>query len=327
MKKSSPRFEKPGEVFVGIDVSLRHLDVCILPGESLLRFANDAAGIGLLVQELRSKGATLIVMEASGGYETAAAAELVTAGLPVAIVNPRQVRDFARAAGILAKTDAIDAAVLARFARDMRPPVRPFPSEKERFLQELVARRRQLVAMHTAESNRLKQAHADDVRHSVRTILDALEQQLDHVEQQIGEAIQACSAWRAKDQILRSVSGVGPAVSRTLLADLPELGQLNRRQIASLVGVAPLNRDSGLMRGRRTVWGGRANVRAALYMAVLSASQFNPIIQAFYSRLRAAGKPGKVALTACMRKLLTILNTMIANNTPWKNPKIIAQTP
>ena len=305
--------------FVGIDVSLRQLDVHLLPEERRFSLANDSPGIQELVQELKMRPVTLIVLEATGGYEVAVAAELAAAGLPVAVVNPRQVRDFARAAGILAKTDRIDARVLALFAQHMRPVIRPFPSENERLLQELVARRRQLVAMHTAESNRLQQARARDVQNSIRKLLDAIKKQLDHLEKQIAALVNKASAWREKDQLLQSVPGVGPTVSRTLVAELPELGTLGRHQIASLVGVAPRNRDSGKWRGRRTVGGGRAGVRAILYMAALTATRFNPVIKVFYHRLLRAGKPAKVALTACMRKLLVILNTIVAQNSPWKN--------
>jgi transposase len=311
---------RAAECFVGIDVAKAHLDVCLLPGGETLRVANGARGIARLVEQLTKRQPTLIVLEATGKYETNVLIELAAVGLPVAVVNPRQVRAFARAIGILAKTDRIDAAVLARFARDVRPPIRRLPSEKQRLLQELVARRRQLVEMRGAESNRLKQTRSKDVKHSIQKMLDILQEQLDQLQQQLDEAIQNCESLKAKDQLLRTVPSVGSVVSQTLLIELPELGTLNRRQIASLVGVAPLNRDSGMMRGKRMVWGGRAAVRSALYMAALVGMRCNPIIRAFYQRLREAGKPAKVALTACMRKLLTILNTMVANNTPWRSP-------
>lgn len=311
---------RAGECFVGIDVAKAQLDVCLLPGGETFQVANDAGGIASLVEQLITRQPTLIVLEATGKYETNAVVEFAAAGLSVVVVNPRQVRDFARAIGVLAKTDRIDAAVLARFARDVRPPIRRLPSEKQRFLQELVARRQQLVTMHGAESNRLKQTRSKDVKRSVQKMLKTLRQQLDQVQQQLREAIQNCECLKAKDELLQSVPSVGTVVSQTLLIELPELGQLNRRQIASLVGVAPLNRDSGKMRGKRMICGGRASVRSVLYMAALVGMRCNPIIRSFYQRLRDAGKPAKVALTACMRKLLTILNTMVANNTPWRNP-------
>lgn len=310
----------PEECFVGIDVAKDQLDVYLLPDGEALEVANDASGIASLVEQLTRWQPTLIVLEATGRYETHVVVELAAAGLPVVVVNPRQARNFARAIGILAKTDRIDATVLARFARDLRPPIRPLPSEKQRLLQELVARRGQLITMRGAENNRLKQTRSKDVKRSVQKMLKLLQQQLDQLEKQLREAIQNSECLKAKDELLQSVPSVGSVVSQTLLIELPELGQLNRRQIASLVGVAPLNRDSGKMRGKRMICGGRAAVRAALYMAALVGSRCNPIIRNFYRRLRDAGKPAKVALTACMRKLLTILNTMVANNTPWRNP-------
>jgi transposase len=310
---------KAAECFVGIDVSKAHLDVCTLPGGQTLRVGNDARGIARLVKQLTKRQPTLIVLEATGRYETNVVVESAAAGLPVVVVNPRQVRAFARAIGILAKTDRIDAEVLARFARDVRPPIRQLPSEKQRYLQELVARRRQLVVMHAAEGNRLKQTRSKDVKRSVQKMLKILRQQIDQLDELLEEMIRSCECLKARSELLRSVPSIGSVVSQTLVIELPELGRLNRRQIANLVGVAPLNRDSGMMRGKRMVWGGRASVRSALYMAALVATRYNPIIRGFYQRLRDAGKPAKVALTACMRKLLTILNTMVANNTPWRN--------
>ena len=309
----------PAEVcFVGIDVSSKQLDVGVLPGGELEEFVNDSRGIKRLVKSLARRNVELIVMEATGGYEIDAAVALHRAGLAVVVVNPRQVRDFARAVGILAKTDEIDALLIARFARDVRPEERSFPSEKERFLKELLTRRTQLVGMKTAESNRLKRARSKDVKQNVQAILDVINEQLREVEKEISQAMETCSTYRAKDRILQSVPGIGPAVSHTLLIDLPELGTLNRREVAALVGVAPINRDSGQFRGRRTTWGGRAHVRCALYMAALVAIRRNPTIKALYERLRQAGKPFKVAMTACMRKLITITNMMIANNTTWR---------
>jgi len=304
--------------FVGIDVSSEQLDVGVLPGDEFQQFKNDSRGIKRLVKFLGIRNVELIVMEATGGYEIDVAVALHEAGLPIVITNPRHVREFARSLGILAKTDKIDARVLSRFARDVRPEKRSFPSEKERFLRELLTRRSQLVGMHTAELNRLKQARSEDVKQSVQAIIDVIEKQLHAVEEEISQAMQTCSTYHDKNRILQSIPGIGPTVSQTLLIDLPELGVLNRREIAALVGVAPINRDSGQFRGKRTTWGGRSRVRSALYMAALVAARHNPTIKDFYQRLRDAGKPAKVALTACMRKLLTILNTMIANETSWK---------
>ncbi len=313
------------ECFVGIDVSTKTLDVCLLPDASPWNEKHSNKAIERLVRLFKKRSVTLIVVEATGGYETSLVVALAEAGLPVAVVNPRQVRDFARARGILAKTDTIDARVLAEFGRDIRPKVRGIPSESELRLQELLSRRRQLIAMRTAEKNRAKQVRARDVLRSVKTVIQALDHQIEQIECQVSESVKACVSLSHKDQLLQSTPGVGPVVSRTLIIDLPQLGELNRREIASLVGVAPLNRDSGQRRGRRSVWGGRSHVRSALYMATLSAMRCNHVIQTFYKRLRQAGKPAKVALTACMRKLLTILNTMIATNSTWRiTPKTIS---
>jgi transposase len=321
--RNSTSSKERGEVcFGGIDVSSKQLDVGVLPGGELEKFANDSRGIKRLVKFLKGRNVELIVMEATGGYEVDAAVALHEAGLPIVVVNPRQPRDFAKAVGILAKTDEIDALVLARFARDVRPEERSFPSEKERFLRELLTRRRQLIGMTNAESNRLQQARSKDVKETVQAILDVIKEQLHAVEEEISQAMETCSTYHDKDRILQSVPGIGPVVSHSLLIDLPELGRLNRREIAALVGVAPINRDSGQFRGRRTTWGGRANVRSALYMAALVAIRWNSTIKAFYQRLRNAGKPAKVALTACMRKLLVITNTMIANDTPWRQTAV-----
>ena len=308
--------------FVGIDVSSEQLDVGVLPDDEFQQFRNDSRGIKRLVKFLEVRNVELIAMEATGGYEIDAAVALHAAGLPIVVVNPRHVRDFARSLGVLAKTDKIDARVLSRFARDVRPQKRSFPSEKERFLRELLTRRSQLVGMQSAELNRLQQARSEDVKQSVQAIIDAIKKQLHAVEEEISQVMQTCSTYHDNNRILRSTPGIGPAVSQTLLIDLPELGTLNRREIAALVGVAPINRDSGQFRGRRTTWGGRSRVRSALYMAALVAARHNPTIKTFYQRLRNAGKPAKVALTACMRKLLTILNTMIANKTPWREVAI-----
>jgi transposase len=242
---------------------------------------------------------------------------LATAGLPVVVVNPRQVRDFAKASGRLAKTDALDAQVLAQFAEVMRPQPRLLPDAETRALAALLTRRRQLVEMLTAEKNRLLSA-ASPIRKRVRAHISWLERELDRTNAELSEAIRHSPVWREKDDLLQSVPGVGPVLTSTLLASLPELGTLTNKQIAALVGVAPLNRDSGTLRGRRTVWGGRAQVRAVLYMGAMVAARFNPVIRVFYQRLQRAGKTKKVALTACMRKLLTILNAMLKHRTPWR---------
>ena len=260
-----------------------------------------------------------LVLEASGGFEMLVAGELEVAGLPVSLVNPRQVRNFARATGRLAKTDAIDAQVLAQFAEAIKPPVRPLPDEETRELRALVDRRRQLLEMVTSERNRLRHA-TKRVSPLIQEHIRWLKQQIEGLDKDISKLIRSSPIWRPQEDLLRSVPGVGPVLSSTLLTHLPELGSLNRGQVAALVGVAPLNRDSGAFRGRRSVWGGRTAVRSALYMAALVATRYNPVIKAFYHRLCAAGKPAKVALTACMRKLLLILNCMLQRRTPWGPP-------
>ena len=257
------------------------------------------------------------MLEATGGLESAVAGELVAAGLEVTVVNPRQVRDFARATGRLAKTDAIDAGMLARFGEAVQPEARALPDAQTQELRGLVARRRQVVAMLTAECNRLPRA-TKRVRPQIKSHIAWLRRQLDSLDQELAALVQTSPLWRARENLLSSVPGIGPVTATCLLAELPELGRLNRKQIAALVGVAPHNRDSGTYRGKRSVWGGRAPVRASLYMATLVATRFNPVIKIFYDRLCAAGKPKKVALTACMRKLLTILNRMLNTQSPWK---------
>ncbi len=278
--------------------------------------SNDEPGIVTVVEELRALAPTLIVLEATGSLEVPLTSALAAARLPVVVVNPRHVRDFAKAAGQLAKTDALDAQILAQFAEVMRPAPRPLPDEQTQALAALLTRRRQLVEMLTAEKNRLSLAPRP-VRNSVRAHITWLERELTHTDMDLAETIQQSPVWRAKEDLLRSVPGVGPVLTTTLLANLPELGTLTGKQIAALVGVAPLNRASGTLRGKRTVWGGRAQVRAVLYMGAIVAARFNPVIRVFYHRLRAAGKAKKVALTACMRKLLTILNAMLKHRTPW----------
>jgi transposase len=304
------------EVFVGIDVAKADCRVAVRPTLAAWMVANDAAGIAATVARLEALPPALIVVEATGGYEAPLVAALATAGLAVVVVNPRQVRDFGRATGQLAKTDQLDAALLALFAERVRPAPRPLPEPARLELDALVTRRRQLLEMLVAERNRLEHA-TPPVRQSLRQHIRWLERRVADVDRDLDATIQASPLWRTKENLLRSVPGVGPVLSRTLLADLPELGHLNRRQIAALVGVAPLARDSGTFKGKRLVWGGRAPVRAALYMGALVASRYNPTIRAFYRRLLDRGKPKKLALTACMRKLLTILNAMMRSNTPW----------
>jgi transposase len=304
---------------VGIDVAKRQLDVVDTDSELHWTVPNDPDGHARLRQRLEELRPDVIVIEATGGHERAAVGELAAAGLPVVVVNPRQVRDYARAIGRLAKTDAIDALVLAQFGAAVKPEIRPLPDEASETLRELIARRRQLVAMRTAESNRLQQAHAAKVRKSVKRILAVLDQQLKKIDDDLDGCIRDSPVWREKFDLLISVPGIGPHTARTLLADLPELGCASRQQIAALVGVAPLNRDSGAMRGRRTTWGGRSAVRSALYMATLVAVRYNPRLQAAYEQLLARGKRKKVALTACMRKLLTILNAMLREQKMWQN--------
>ena len=274
------------------------------------------------MDRLREIAPKLIVLEASGGLERRAIAALAGARLPVVAVNPRQVRDFAKATGRLAKTDAIDAEVLALFAERIRPEVRPLPDEETQELQALVVRRRQVVDMITAEKNRLSAAPPSKrVRTAIGKTIKWLQKQLEEIDNDLDGAVRKSPAWREKDDLLNSVKGVGPVLSRTLLSMVPELGTLGRRQISALIGVAPLNRDSGTQRGRRSVWGGRASVRAVLYMCALAAIRSNPAIRAFYERLVAAGKLPKVAIVACMRKLLTILNAILRTKTPWTSEK------
>lgn len=304
------------ERFIGIDVAKERLDGAESTGEEW-SVANDAKGIAELLTRLRKSRPALVVLEATGGYEGAVAAALAAAELPVAVVNPRQVRDFARATGELAKTDAIDARILALFAERVRPEPRPLPDPTQKELIGLVARRRQLVEMLGAESNRLRLATPGTVQKNLKTHVRWLENQIKKLDQDLDRLVRTSPVWRAKDDLLQGVPGIGPTTARTLLADLPELGRVSNKEIAALVGVAPLNRDSGQMRGRRIVWGGRAHVRRTLYMATLSATTHNPAIRTFYHRLRSRGKPAKLALTACMRKLLVILNAMAASNTPW----------
>ena len=275
------------------------------------------------MRRLKTLSPALIVLEATGGLELPVVAALGAAGLPVVVVNPKQVRDFAKAIGKLAKTDLLDAEVLALFAERVRPTPRPLPDAEARALSALLARRRQLIVMLTAERNRLSRA-LPSIRPGVEEHIAWLKEKLRALDEELAHAIRQSPLWRERENLLRSIPGVGPVLTFTLLAELPELGTLDRKQIAALVGVAPLNRDSGVLRGKRTVWGGRAPVRAALYMAALVATRFNPVIRSFYERLRTAGKAKKLAITACMRKLITIINAMLKHHAPW-NP-IITQT-
>jgi len=307
----------PEACFVGLDISKAHIDVSVRPSDARWRAVQTDEGRAELVTRLAALAPTLVVVEATGGYETPVVTALAVAQVPVVAVNPRQVRHFAQALGQLAKTDAIDAAVLALFAERVRPAVRPLPDEAHHELIALVARRRQLLDMLTAERNRATMARRA-VRRSIQEHIRWLERRVHDTEGDLTAMIQGSPLWRAQEDLLRSVPGVGPITARMLIALLPELGALSRRQIASLVGVAPLNRDSGQQRGRRGTWGGRATVRAPLYMATVVATRRNPVIRAFYQRLRTAGKRPLVALVAAMRKLLTILNAMVKQQTPWQ---------
>jgi transposase len=306
------------EHFVGIDVAKDRLDVHLRPSQETFAVARDGEGLAPLVDRLRALAPKLVVMEATGGYETIVASAVVAAHLPLAVVNPRQIRDFARATGKLAKTDRIDAAAIAHFAEAVRPPVRPIADAEAQALGELVARRRQVIEMMVAERNRRRRVTQSRVRRAIDRHLELLQTELSELEHDIDGAIRKSPAWQADADLLASVPGVGKATLRTLIAELPELGRLDRRKIAALVGVAPINRDSGAMRGRRTIAGGRPTVRTALFMAALVASRANPIIAPYYVKLRAAGKTGKQALTACMRKLIVILNAILRDRKPWQ---------
>jgi transposase len=303
--------------FVGIDVSKLWLDAADIPGRSTRRFSNDEPGIEALLGWLDSKPAQLVVLEATGGYETHAATTLASRGVPAAVVNPKHVRDFAKAFGILAKTDRIDALVLAAFAEKVRPEVRPLPDAERQELIDLVDRRRQLVTMRAQERARLAQA-TPVARQDIKAHIAWLDERISRIDTDLTATLRRSEVWKAKEQLLKSVPGVGPVTILTLVARLPELGTLNRRAIAALTGVAPFARDSGQRRGQRSIWGGRADVRSVLYMATVAALRGNAVIKHFYLRLIAAGKPPKVAVTACMRKLLTILNSMLRTNTPWR---------
>lgn len=319
--KGGGAIPNPTAVYIGIDVSAEQLDVAIRPTGEARQYANDPQGIASIIDQIVPLEPSGVVLEATGGLEMLVAGELELAGMPVSLVNPRQVRNFARAIGRLAKTDSIDAQVLAHFAEAVKPPVRPLPDADTRELRALVDRRRQLLEMVTSERNRLRRA-PERVQVLIQEHIGWLKQQIQALDKNIAKLIRSSPIWCAHEDLLRSVPGVGPVLSSTLLTHLPELGSLNRGQAAALVGVAPLNRDSGAFRGKRSVWGGRTAIRSALYMAALAASRYNPLINALYHRLRAAGKPAKVALTACMRKLLLILNSMMKHRTRWASPRV-----
>jgi transposase len=313
-------------VSIGIDVSKATLTIAVLPSGETWTSATTPRALDALVPRLIAQQPTVVVVEATGGYEAALVAQCAAAGLPIVVVNPRQVRAFAQALGRTAKTDPIDATLLALFGARVQPTVRPIADGATQALAALVARRRQLLDMLGAERQRLEQAPATGpIARDLRNHIRWLERRVSAGDDEIGTAIQHSPVWRVQDDLLRSVPGIGPTTARTLLADLPELGRLDRRAIAALVGVAPFNCDSGQHRGQRHIWGGRASVRASLYMAALVATRHNPVLAAFYRRLRAVGKPAKVALVATMRKLLTILNTMMRQQTRW-NPEA-ASTP
>ena len=302
--------------YIGIDVAKDSMEVAVHEGKEHWNFANDEAGLAKLIKKMKRLSPSLIVLEATGGYEITVAAELQSNGFQVAVVNPRHIRDFARSVGILAKTDILDAKVIARFAATVQPTPRALPTEETQRLGVIIMRRKQVIAMLIAEKNRLHKADPA-VRERIKVHVSWLKQELDDINKELKQMVQDNPEWKEKDEIMQSVPGVGPNLSITLLSDFPELGSLNRKQTAALGGVAPFNRDSGMQRGKRAIWGGRDIVRTATYMAAFVAIRFNPLLKSFFDRLIAAGKPRKVALVACMRKLLCILNAMLKNRTPW----------
>ena len=308
-------------VYAGIDVAKDRLDLALTPSGIVRAVAYDTARVRDLVSELQSLEPSVVVLESTGGLELPLAGALAAGSLPVVVVNPRQVRNFAKATGRLAQTDALDAQVMAHFAEAVRPPVRPLPDSDTQELHSLTARRTQVVEMMVAEKNRLGRA-SRAVAPCIQAHIQWLEQELNDLDQGLQQTLYRSPAWREQDDLLQSVPGVGPQLSVALLSDLPELGTLGRRQVAALVGVAPMNQDSGKMRGKRTVSGGRARVRAVLYMGALVASRRNPVIESFYQRLLAAGKPKKLALTACTRKLLTIINSMVKTGKRWNTQTV-----
>jgi transposase len=312
--------------FVGIDIAKNSMEVRVYEGKDHWEYANDEFGLTKLVAKIKRLAPTLIVLEATGGYEVEVAVELQSRGYPVAVVNPRQIRDFARSMGILAKTDVIDAKVIAQYAAKIQPSPRNLPDEKTQEMGTMVMRRRQVIAMITAEKNRLYQA-SPTVRARIKEHIIFLEHELDGINKALEKLVEDDTEMKEKNEILRSVPGVGPNLALTLLADFSELGTLNRKQTGSLSGVAPFNRDSGTMRGKRSVWGGRKTVRSSAYMSALVAIRYNPMLKSFYERLREAGKPFKVAIVACMRKLLCILNAMLKNHTTWNNQRSLLMGP
>jgi transposase len=307
------------EIFVGIDVSKDRLDVHVRPTGEAFAVARDGKGLAELIERLMAAPPSLVVVEATGGFEVTVAATVAGAGLPLAVVNPRQIRSYAKAIGRLAKTDAIDAEVIARFAEAVKPEARPLPSEEAQAFAEMVARRRQLIEMIVAETNRRRHLTQPRLLKSINRHLEALQKALIELDTDIDDEIRGSPVWREKEDLLVSVPGIGNTIARTLIADLPELGSLTHRKIAALAGLAPMNRDSGSKRGKRYITGGRHNVRSALYMAALTASRCNPSISCFYKRLRAAGKPAKLALAAAAHKLLTIINAMLRDKKSWQS--------
>jgi transposase len=303
-------------VVAGIDVSKETLDLCILPSGTAHRFANDESGCSELAKALALVAPSRVIFESTGGLEMLAVGVLSAVSLPVVIVNPRQIRDFAKACGLLAKTDRLDAKVIALFGQKIEPEIRPLKDEATQELSALMARRRQLVDMQTAEKNRLSAA-PKAVRPGITRHIEWLEKQISSLDDDIARFIQSSPVWKAKEQILTSVKGIGTVTAATLLAAMPELGSMSRHKIGALAGLCPYNHDSGKRKGKRSIWGGRAAVRSVLYMATLTATRYNPVIKAFYERLRKAGKLHKVAITAAMRKLLVILNAMIRDNRHW----------
>lgn len=308
-------------MFVGIDVAKAQLDMALRPTGERWTAPNDEPGMAALIVRLQAVEPTLMVLEATGGYHRTVVAALAAVALPLVVVNPRQVRDLAKATGQLAKTDALDARAVAPFAEAVRPTPRPLPDAQTEALRALLARRRQLIAMRTAEQNRLEHA-TRGLRADLEAHIAWLEQHVAALDDDLDTTLRASPVWRQRETLDRSVPGIGPVCARTLLLDLPELGTLSRQRLAALVGVAPCHRDSGTLRGTRTTWGGRTHVRAALYMSTLVAVRYNPVLKRVYERLRAAGKVAKVALTACMRKLLTILNAMVKHHNPWSMQEV-----
>lgn len=308
---------KMSKVYAGIDISKEFLDMAILPSGEIKRYANDERGIENLASRLKRFSVLLVVMEPTGGLEAPLAAALTLEGINIAVVNARQIRDYAKARGKLAKTDKLDAIIMAEFAAVIKPPVREFRDEETEDIKAIVSRRRQLLEMLKAENNRLAIARKS-LKPNILDHIEYLKKEIADWDRDLRERIEDSPIWRVKDNLLQSIPGVGKVLSATLLAELPELGKLNRRQIAALVGVAPFNRDSGLMRGKRSVWGGRASVRAVLYMAALVSTRFNPVIKSFYQRLLEKGKAKKVAIVACMRRLLTIMNAILKTKKAWQ---------